>query len=251
MTYFVRANVNNPFLPSLFILKSMSIHSLRLEMENTSVLGSSLSLPTGSNSAKWYLAKGISIVFSPPLLGIVAMAILGLELGTLSSWVWIIVYAALTMLAPVAFLLHLMRRGEISDFHIRKRSERIKPLTALLLLSFLSWLIFLAGEAPYLFQVFALIGTLQAMVMLLITLRWKISGHGASAAGFSVLLWGLYGSAAALAFLFIPIVIWARVSLDRHDLSQSLAGAALGASFMLAVFVLMASHCSITGVICA
>jgi hypothetical protein len=157
---------------------------------------------------------------------------------------------ALTILAPVGYVLVLMRRGEIRDFHIRNRSERLKPLSALLLLSFLSWLIFLAAEAPYIFQAFALIGTLQAMAMLLITLRWKISGHGAGAAGFSVLLWGLYGSAAALAFLFIPIVIWARVTLDRHDLEQSLAGAALGASSMLALFLALANQCEGLSALC-
>lgn len=219
-------------------------------MENTSVLGSSLSLPLEEKSLKWVLAKGISIVFSPPLLGIIAMVILGLELNARTNWGWIAVYTALTIVTPVGYLIVLVRRGEISDFHIRNRHERIKPLSALLLLSFLSWLVFLAAGAPYIFQAFALIGTLLAMAMLLITLRWKISGHGAGAAGFSVLLWGLYGSAAALAFLFIPIVIWARVALDRHDLVQSLAGAALGASSMLAVFVALADHCEGISAIC-
>jgi hypothetical protein len=129
-------------------------------MENSSVIGSSLSLPTREQSTRWWAAKGISIVFSPPLLGIIAMVFLGLELNARSAWIWIAVYTALTMLAPVGYLLVLMRRGEISDFHIRNRNERIKPLTALLLLSFLSWLIFLAGKAPYVFQVLALVGTL-------------------------------------------------------------------------------------------
>lgn len=219
-------------------------------MENTSVLGSSLFLPLEEKSLKWVLAKGVSMLFSPPLLGIIVMVILGMELNTRTSWIWIAVYTALNIIAPVGYLLELMRCGEISDFHIRNRTERIKPLSALLLLSFLCWLVFLAAGAPYIFQTLALIGTLQAMAMLLITLRWKISGHGAGAVGFSVLLWGLYGSAAALAFLFIPIVIWARVALDRHDLVQSLAGAALGASSMLAVLVTLAGHCEGLSVIC-
>jgi hypothetical protein len=47
-----------------------------------------------------------------------------------------------------------------------------------------------------------------------------------------------------------PVVIWARVTLDRHDLSQSLAGAALGASTMLGVFVVMAGHCTGISIIC-
>ncbi len=220
-------------------------------MENTSVLGSSLSYPLGSRTVKWAFAKGISIIFSPPLLGLIGIFLIGAQLDSRENWVWIWAYVALNLLSPIGYLLFLMRRGEVRDFHINRRSERTKPLAALLLLSFLSWLIFLVMQAPYFFQVLALARTLQAMAMFLTTLRWKISGHGAGAAGFSVLLWGLYGLAAAPAFLFIPIVIWARVALNRHDLVQTLAGAAVGASSMFSVLVILAGHCSGLSAICA
>jgi hypothetical protein len=160
--------------------------------------------------------------------------LLALAVNEASSVLWLLVYASLNIAAPVIYLVLLMRAGEVSDFHMKNRRERIKPLRAFLLFSFLSWLIFLASSAPTLFQVFALIGTLQSAALYLITLRWKISGHGAGVAGFSVLLWGLYGAAAAPAFLFIPIVIWARVSLSRHDLAQTLAGSLLGGAAMFA-----------------
>lgn len=204
-------------------------------MQNTQVLGSSLSQHTLDSqlSLPWLLAKGVSILFSPPLLGVISIWLLALAVNEASSVLWLLVYAALNIAAPVIYLVLLMRAGEVSDFHINNRRERIKPLRVLLLFSSLSWLIFLASSAPALFQVFALIGTLQSAALYLITLRWKISGHGAGVAGFSVLLWGLYGAAAAPAFLFIPLVIWARVSLSRHDLAQTLAGSLLGGAAML------------------
>lgn len=209
-------------------------------MESTKVLGSRLSqTDTPQAKPQWWLAKGISILFSPPLLGVIGLFLLGGRLNTTAGWAWTGIYAALNVLAPVLYIVWLMRNGEVSDFHMRERLERVKPLRAVLLFFFLSWLIFLASRAPTLFQVLALMGTLQSAAMFLITLRWKISGHGAGVAGFSVLLWGLYGAAAAPAFLFIPLVIWARLSLDRHDLPQTLAGAALGASGMLAAIALI------------
>lgn len=178
------------------------------------------------------MAKGVSIIFSPPLLGVISLVLVGLRLNAATDWGWLAAYGILTLVAPILYLVALMRRGEVSDFHMKDRLERIKPLRVVLLLFFLCWLIFLASGAPVLFQTFALMGMLQSAAIYLITLRWKISGHGAGVAGFSVLLWGLYGAAAAPAFLFIPIVIWARLALDRHDLAQTLAGSALGGAGM-------------------
>jgi hypothetical protein len=210
-------------------------------MQNIQVLGSSLS----PNQAKfgWWMAKGVSIIFSPPLLGVISLVLVGLRLNAASDWGWLAAYGILTFVAPLLYLAALMRSGEVSDFHIKDRSERIKPLRVVLLLFFLCWLIFLVSGAPVLFQAFALMGMLQSAAIYLITLRWKISGHGAGAAGFSVLLWGLYGAAAAPAFLFIPLVIWARLALDRHDLAQTLAGSALGGvSMYLALVALPACN---------
>ncbi len=195
-------------------------------MQNIQTLGSSLSHTTATPG--WWLAKGVSIIFSPPLLGVISLVLVGLRLNAASDWGWLAAYGIFTLVAPLFYLVALMRRGEVSDFHMKDRLERIKPLRVVLLFFFLCWLIFLASGAPVVFQAFALMGTLQSAAIYLITLRWKISGHGAGAAGFSVLLWGLYGAAAAPAFLFIPIVIWARLALDRHDLPQTLAGSALG-----------------------
>lgn len=200
-------------------------------MQTTEVLGSGLSTQQHV-STEWLLAKGVSIIFSPPLLGILGLMMVGFSLNSAQGWAWLSIYAALNIVSPVIYLVMLMRRGEVSDFHMKDRLERFKPLRAVLLLFFLSWLVFLASSAPPLFQVLALIGTLQSAAIYLITLRWKISGHGAGVAGFSVLLWGLYGAVAAPAFLFIPLVIWARVRLERHDLAQTLAGALLGSAVM-------------------
>jgi hypothetical protein len=199
-------------------------------MQNIQALGPSLS--TNQTSLGWWLAKGVSIIFSPPLLGVISLVLVGLRLNAASDWGWLAAYGIFTIVAPILYLVVLMRRGEVSDFHMKDRLERFKPLRVVLLLFFLCWLIFLVSGAPVLFQTFALMGMLQSAAIYLITLRWKISGHGAGAAGFSVLLWGLYGAAAAPAFLFIPLVIWARLALDRHDLPQTLAGSALGGASM-------------------
>ncbi|MCW5876563.1 MAG: phosphatase PAP2 family protein [Anaerolineales bacterium] len=149
----------------------------------------------------------------------------------------------------MSYIVYLMRRGQLSDFHMRNRRERIKPMRAIPLFFLLSWLVFQMWGAPFLFKVMALVGALQATAMLLITLRWKISGHSAGAAAFSVFLWGLYGVVAAPVWLILPAVIWARVTLKRHDLAQSLAGALLGGASVLAVFMWATGQCLGTGLL--
>jgi len=69
---------------------------------------------------------------------------------------------------------------------------------------------------------------------LLITMYWKISGHGAAIASLTVFICGLYGSLAAPVLLAIPLVAWARVRLHRHTLAQTVAGSLVGILFALA-----------------
>jgi len=222
------------------------------DMETVEALEQDLgqTLDKALRTPAWWLAKTIAVLFSPPLLGVLGLYLVASKLDNRSVSFWSVFYGIVCIALPIAYVIILMRKGEIADFHIRNRRERIKPMKTALLFFSLTSLIFLAVDAPYILQAFAFVGALQTAVMLLITLRWKISGHGAGAAGFSALLWGLYGAAAAPAFLIIPIVIWARVYTDRHDLSQTVAGALSGLSFMFLAFALLARQCPGAGLVC-
>ena len=131
-------------------------------------------------------ARWVSILLSPPLLGALGAVLLGFFLNFPGSWGWTLAYAFASIIGPTLIVIWLLRRGEISDFHMRERAERIKPMIGFLLLFLLSWLFFQVAGAPRVFQVLAAVGVLQSAVMLLVTLPWKISGHCAGAAGFSV-----------------------------------------------------------------
>jgi hypothetical protein len=60
----------------------------------------------------------------------------------------------------------------------------------------------------------------------------------------------LFGAAAAPAILLTPLVIWARMHRQRHDLAQTLGGAALGAGSMAAAFSFVASYCPGANLLC-
>jgi len=94
------------------------------------------------------------------------------------------------------------------------------------------------GGAPKTLLVFGTMGVIQVGFLLLVTLRWKISGHGAAIGSLAVFLWSLYGAAAAPALLAIPLVAWARVRIQRHTIAQTVAGSLAGMCITLA-FVLL------------
>lgn len=196
------------------------------------------------------LAKWVSVLASPPLLGLTGILLLGTALDRVEVWQWAGFYAFSSIVVPILILLWFIHKGEVSDFHMKNRGERLKPLAWFLLFSFLSWLVFYLSHAPYLFQALGLAGVLQSVVMFAVTTRWKISGHSAGAAGFTALLLGIFGSSAAPAIFLIPLVIWARLQRQRHDLAQSLAGAALGAGTIAFALALTAAHCPEAALLC-
>jgi membrane-associated phospholipid phosphatase len=57
---------------------------------------------------------------------------------------------------------------------------------------------------------------------------WKISAHSAATASFTILLGGLFGASLLPYLLGVPLMVWSRVRLKRHTLTQTLAGTLLG-----------------------
>jgi hypothetical protein len=151
-----------------------------------------------------------------------------------------VLYVALDLLAAavvVGYVLHMRRRKRVGNFWISARAERLVP--ALVLLgAFVALLaaLFLLNAPRDLFLLTLSMGLASAAVAA-ITLLWKASAHCAvagHAAAAGLLLLGPLG----LIFLFaLPLVVWSRVMLTAHTLSQTLAGTVVGAAFALLLLV--------------
>ena len=94
------------------------------------------------------------------------------------------------------------------------------------------------------------IGVFQAAFLLLVTLRWKISGHSVAVACLTVFLYGLMGNTAAPGLFFIPLVAWARIRLNRHDLAQTIVGSLTGFTFMATLLYIITLRCHGMNMIC-
>jgi len=178
------------------------------------------------------------------------MYLMGIQINDERFWPWAGVYAGFGFVLPLLYLIYLMRRGEVSDFHMKERTERIKPMAFIFIVFTVASIVMYFSDAPFVIQAFTYVGAFQGLLMLLITLKWKISGHGAGIAAFVLLLWALFGPAAAPLFLLVPLVLWARVYTDRHDLPQTVIGAIAGFAFMAAALALIAARCPGAGLAC-
>jgi membrane-associated phospholipid phosphatase len=179
------------------------------------------------------LARALTNALNPfviftALFALVAFAEAGAYRGVLYLAV------ELTAAAAVAgYLLFMRRRSRVGDFWISARAERLSPAVFLLaaFVALLAALVLL--DAPQDLTLLTLSMGLASAIVAGITLLWKASAHctvAGHAAAAGLLLLGPLG----LVFLLVlPLVLWSRVILKAHTLSQTLAGAAVGAGFAL------------------
>jgi membrane-associated phospholipid phosphatase len=177
------------------------------------------------------LARALTNLLNPfviftALFALVAFAEAGAYRGVLYLAV------ELTAAAAVAgYVLFMRRRSRVGDFWISARAERLSPALFLLaaFVALLAALVLL--DAPQNLSLLTLSMGLASVAVAGITLLWKASAHctvagHAAAAGLLLL-----GPPGLIFLLGLPIVLWSRVTLKAHTLSQTLAGAAVGAGF--------------------
>ena len=177
------------------------------------------------------LARALTNILNPfviftALFALVAFAEAGAYRGVLYLAV------ELTAAAAVAgYVLFMRRRSRVGDFWISTRAERLTP-ALFLLAAFVALLGALALlDAPQNLFLLTLSMGLASAAVAGITLLWKASAHctvAGHAAAAGLLLLGPLGF---VFLLVLPLVLWSRVTLKAHTLSQTLTGAAVGAGF--------------------
>ncbi len=76
---------------------------------------------------------------------------------------------------------------------------------------------------------------IQAALILVVTIFWKISVHCATAAVVGMLTWSLF-DAALPALLGVAVMAWSRWRLGRHTVAQTVGGVLLGIAVFLLAF---------------
>jgi hypothetical protein len=163
------------------------------------------------------------------------MSLLGIALIALNRphpgiWRWAALYVGLTLLLPVGYLIWLVKTQKVTDMDVHLREQRSRPFIIAVGAQLAAWLAVWLGGAPKPLPLIAAASFLQMFLILLITLRWKISVHTSTAAGVATMIWRLIGPAGLYLALSVPLIAWSRVKLRRHTLKQTVAGMLLGSS---------------------
>ncbi|MER6319252.1 hypothetical protein ABT237_36690 [Streptomyces sp. NPDC001581] len=179
-------------------------------------------------------ARVLSDVLAPANLVVALLLLIGWHSTT--SWTglgWGLLGALFCGVVPIGIIVLGVRRGALTDQHIRVRRQRIVPM-GLSLLSVVAGITLLhVLGAPR--EVFALVVAMLVGLVssLLVTVGWQISVHMSVAGGTVMILALVFGPPVLPAALIAAAVGWSRLVLRAHTLAQLLAGTALGGTAAL------------------
>lgn len=187
-------------------------------------------------NARW--ARFVSNVISPPIVWAIMVFTIAIHTANTrtEALVWGLTYSLLVCLLPILYIAWEVRRGNITDLHMKERNERIRPFLVSIMCAALAWLMLRLMGTPDILPLVAGVTLLQLTAMTFITMVWQISMHAMSIMVAVVATGVVFGPAPALAvFPLVPLVGVARLRLQRHTLGQVIAGAVIGALIPLVV----------------
>jgi len=185
------------------------------------------------NNIKYHLsengvAKLISIITQPPIISIPAFIILNYFLvGPDQFIVPTLICIIFGALIPILTSLILIKKMH-TDLDITDRTKRTLPLIFAICSYLIGFLVLYIISAPTIVTALMLIYGSNTILILLINFQWKISIHAMGIAGPTAAFIYAFGISGAFIGIIIPFVMWSRVKLNKHTISQVLAGAIVG-----------------------
>ncbi|MFH2110433.1 MAG: PAP2 family protein [Candidatus Bathyarchaeota archaeon] len=173
------------------------------------------------------LAKYVSAVMNAPLITLLTFIPLVYRFGEGTTFQLLGITSFFGCFLPLILVVYMLKRGIISDFYANDRNERFIPFMSTIFSYTMGTIALIAVRAPE--QITALMACyiVNGVVLLLITMKWKISIHASGIASPVTALVYLLGTRLLPLFLLFLPVAWARVELKAHDKKQVTAGAVI------------------------
>ncbi|MFF0295333.1 hypothetical protein ACFYST_17300 [Kitasatospora sp. NPDC004614] len=174
-------------------------------------------------------ARVVTDVLAPANLVIVLLLLIGRH--STRSWSglgWGLLAALFCGVVPISIIALGVKRGGLTDRHIRVRRQRLLPMVLSLVSVATGIILLYAFGAPS--EVSALVVAMLVGLAstLLVTTGWQISIHNSVAGGTVMILVLTLGPWLLLTTLGAAAIGWSRTVLKAHTLAQILAGTALG-----------------------
>jgi membrane-associated phospholipid phosphatase len=178
--------------------------------------------------SKTSLARIISTFTNAPLVAILVFILINYHLLKGYEFVAVtfisIIFAALIP-SIIAFL---WIKNQNIEIDMPRKEDRFYPLLWIILSYLIGVVLLYVISAPSIATVLMFCYFSNTIVVLLISLFWKISIHAVGVAGPLAALIYVFGYTGLIFTLLVPLVIWSRLYLKRHTLYQVIAGASLG-----------------------
>ncbi|MBV5304951.1 MAG: hypothetical protein JZU70_12270 [Chlorobium sp.] len=175
-----------------------------------------------ADTMSWVISP---VVVAPAAYAAIVMLGFGNDLNSI-SYVMVLFFAS--TIAPVLLVTGLKKTGKISDYNITFREQRFLPLLALVGVNALGYEFMQQLSAPRLLTGILLFNAVNMVVILLITLQWKISIHLFTLASSVALLFVQFGYTALWLLPLVPLLMWSRIVLKAHNFMQTLVGGVVG-----------------------
>ena len=173
------------------------------------------------------LATRLSAALNAPCITLATFVILILVHGVSNAPLLIAITSVFGCLLPLTMVYGLLKLDFIKDFYAHDRDTRFIPFLWTTLFYLLGVLCLISVDAPPAITALMACYFVNGLVLMVITLKWKISIHASGITGpFTALLYLLGIVVAPLILIIIPVA-WARVELKAHTIMQVAAGAIL------------------------
>lgn len=185
------------------------------------------------------VAKLITDVLAPGNLVIALLLLIGWHsTSSLTGIGWGLFAAFFCGIIPITIIQLGVRRGKLTDKHVRVRKQRIAPLAASIVSVVTGIVLLYVLSAPREVSALVIAMLVGLASTLAVTVWWQISVHNAVAGGTVMILLLAYGWTLLPAVALILALGWSRRVLKAHTMAQLVCGTALG-SISALVFALL------------
>lgn len=189
-------------------------------------------------AASHHAAVWISRVACPPVVALALLIRIVDGAPTPRAWAWAAMFALPAVVTPALVVAALVRAGRVVDFDLSDRRQRHLPFAVATLCAVVSTSVLANLGGPATLVAFGVAWSALLALLCAVTLRWKISLHGAAAgaaAGLAITAGGATNGtggpvgADIVLWLVLPLAVgWARIVLQRHTPRQVIAGTVVG-----------------------
>ena len=176
---------------------------------------------------KQKLASGLSAALNAPLITLVTFIPFIIAYAKENALLLAGITSLFGCFLPLAMVYMLLKLDLIKDFYAYEKDTRFIPFLWTTLFYLLGVLSLIYVDSPPAVTALMACYFVNGLVLMIITLKWKISIHASGITGpFTALIYQLGSTMLPLLLLVIPVA-WARVELKAHTIRQVTAGAIL------------------------